>query len=163
MDENEEPIGSNGLLRGVSSPTRVHSTQINDLAVVRIIGLRVDDTGTGIGITTARTAAHPDSDYVRLSTIRSVNREVAGIRAIARPYIGKDFSATRLAALQSAIDQFLVLEAQLGFNQGAKARIEFTRTDRIMGRLTIKLRMVPPFSIETIDVEISLAADESEL
>ena len=37
------------------------------------------------------------------------------------------------------------------------------RQSKIMGRLKVKVRMIPPFSIETIDVETSLAAEESEL
>jgi hypothetical protein len=86
-----------------------------------------------------------------------------GIRGIARPYIGKPFNAQQLVSLQSAIDQYLTAEKAGGFNQGAKARIEYSRTDKIMGRLKVKVRMIPPFSIETIDVETSLAAEESEL
>jgi|15BtaG_2_1085339.scaffolds.fasta_scaffold00041_27 hypothetical protein len=163
MPENEEPIGINGILKKTQSPTRVHSTQINDLAGQRIIGIRRDDTSGTLILTTAKTAAHPDSDYTRLSTIRCVNRMLAGIRNLARPYIGKDFSAQRLASLQSAIDAFIVSEQGSGMHQGAKARIEYSREDKIMGRLKIKLRMIPPFSIESITVETSLAADESEL
>jgi len=162
MPENEEPIGLNGTVVKVQKPTRVHSTQINDLAQVRIIGIRRDTSGTLI-FTTAKNVAHPDSDYTRLSTIRSVNRMLTGIRALARPYIGKAFSAQNLASLQAAIDGFIVSERTAGMHQGATSRIEYTREDRIMGRLTIKLRMVPPFSIESITVETSLAADESEL
>lgn len=162
MSENEEPIGINGQVVRLQSPTRVHSTQINDLAQVRIIGIRRDTSGALI-FTTARNVAHPDSDYTRLSTIRSVNRVLSGIRNLARPYIGKAFSAQTLASLQAAIDGYLVSERAAGIHQGATSRIEYTREDRIMGRLTIKLRMVPPFSIEFIDVETSLAADESEL
>lgn len=162
MPENEEPIGINGALQKVQAPTKVHSTQINDLASLRIIGVRRDIAGAMI-ITTAKTAAHPDSDYTRISTIRSVNRMLSGIRNLARPYIGKDFSAQRLASLQAAIDGYIVAEQGAGIHQGAKARIEYSRADQIMGRLKIKLRMVPPFSIESITVETSLAADESEL
>lgn len=162
MPENEEPIGLNGRVVKVTSPPRIHATQLDQLAKTRLIGLRREE-GTGFIFTTAKTAAHPDSDYTRLSTIRSVNRELQGIRNIAKPFIGKDFSAQRLVALQSAIDVFLQAERAAGFNQGARASLSFTRTDKIMGRLTIKLRMVPPFSIEHITVETSLAADESEL
>lgn len=162
MVENEEPIGDNGTVRKVQSPPRIHSTQLDDLASIRAIGLRRDDT-SGLIIVSAKTAAHPDSDYTRLSTIRCVNRTLKGIRKIARPYIGKPFNAQQLVSLQSSIDQYLTAEKSAGFNQGAKARIEYSRTDKIMGRLKVKVRMIPPFSIETIDVETSLAAEESEL
>lgn len=162
MAENEEPIGDNGTIRKVQSPPRIHSTQLDDLASIRAIGLRRDET-VGLILVSARTAAHPDSDYTRISTIRSVNRMLKGIRNIARPYIGKPFNAQQLVSLQSAIDQYLVAEKAAGFNQGAKASISYSRADKIMGRLKVKVRMIPPFSVETIDVETSLAAEESEL
>ena len=164
MPENEEPIGVNGVVAPgkVQRPTRVHSTQVNDLAAARLIGLRRDISGALI-FATAKNVAHPDSDYGQLSTIRCVNRVLSGIRALARPYIGKAYSAQTLASLQAAIDGYLVAERGAGIHQGARAKIEYTREDRIMGRLKIKLRMMPPFSIQFVDVETSLAADESEL
>lgn len=163
MTENEEPIGLNGKISRVQAPLRIHSTQLNHLAELRAIGLRRDEGGAGFIIVSARTAAHPDSDYTRLSTIRCVNKLLKSIRAVAKPYIGKPFTVTQLASLQSAIDQVLTAEKSSGFNQGAKATLSFSRTDKIMGRLKIKVRMIPPFSVETIDVETSLAAEDSEL
>lgn len=162
MPENQEPIGDNGKLRRVGTPPRIHSTQLDELASIRAIGLRRDDV-SGIIIVSSKTAAHPDSDYTRLSTIRCVNRMLKGVRQLARPYIGKPFSSQQLMTLQSAIDQYLTSERTAGFNQGAKARMDYSRIDKIMGRLKIKVRMIPPFSIETIDVETSLAAEETEL
>lgn len=162
MPENEEPIGQNGLIVKVTSPPRIHSTQLDGLASIRGIGLRFEE-GTGYILVSAKTAAHPDSDYQRLSTIRSVNRTLEGIRTIAKKYIGKPFSPTRLVSLQSEVDGYLQAERAAGFNQGAVASISYTRSDRILGRLDLRLRMVPPFSIERIDIVTSLAADESEL
>lgn len=162
MAENQEPIGLNGQLIRVAAPPRVHATQQNDLAKIRAIGLR-QEPGVGLILVSAKTAAHPDSDYIRSSTMRSVNRELRGVRSIAKTYIGGPFSPERLVALQSAIEAFLQAEQVLGFNQGARVQLSYTRTDKILGKLTVRLRMVPPFSIEAIDVEIALAADESEL
>jgi hypothetical protein len=162
MPEKEEPIGVNGLLVDIGSSPRVHSAQQDEAALIRAIGTR-RDVNLGYLIVSAKTAAHPDSDYTRSSTIRSVNRELDGIRDIARPYIGKEFTTQRIVSLQTAVDSFLKAERELGYNQGARASISFSRTDKIMGKLTIRLRMVPPFSIETITVETSLAAEESEL
>ena len=160
--ENEEPIGINGRVRKVSSPIRLKPAQMNQLARARTCGLRREDN-VGFIIVSCKTAAHPTSDYTRLSTIRSVNREIDGIRDIAKNYIGKEFSSTRLMSLQTAIDGFLKAEKSLGFNQGAIASMSYTRQDKIMGRLTIKLKMIPPFSIEAITIETSLAAEETEL
>jgi len=162
MPENEEPIGINGVVARVTAPPRIHSTQIDALASIRAVGLRVEE-GSGLIIVSAKTAAHPDSDYIRSSTIRSVNRELTGIRNIAKKFIGKAFNPTRLVALQSEIDGYLLAERGLGFHQGAFARLNYTRSDKILGRLAIELRMVPPFAIEQITVTTTLAADESEL
>ena len=159
---NEEPIGVNGYVRKVARPPRMLAPQQNDLASIRAIGLRREE-GLGYILVSCRTAAHPTSDYTRLSTIRSVNREIEGIREIAKSYIGKEFSSTRLISLQSAIDGFLKAEKEQGYNQGALAQLSYTRADKIMGRLTIKLKMIPPFSIEAITIETSLAAEEEEL
>jgi len=162
ISEKEEPIGVNGLLRAISDPTRLMLPTVNDLAKIRMVGVRREE-GLGNILVSVKTAAHPDSDYSRLSTIRSVNREITGIREIAKNYIGKEFSSTRLISLQTAIDGFLKAEREAGFNQGAVVSLSYTRADKIMGRLTIKLKMIPPFSVESITVETSLAADESEL
>jgi hypothetical protein len=161
-DEREEPIGVNGAVSRVSGGVRLLYPQINDLASIRMVGLRFEE-GFGWIVVSARTTAHPDSDYSRLSTIRSVNRELDGIRLLARTYIGKEFSSTRLMSLQASIDGFLKSEQSQGYNQGAVARLSYTRADKILGRLTIQLKMIPPFSIESITVEISLAAEEAEL
>lgn len=163
MPENEEPIGINGRLVRVQSPLRIHATQLDHLADIRTVGVRREETGAGFIIVSAKTAAHPDSDYTRVSTIRCVNKVLSDIRAVARPYIGKSFDPSHLASLQSAIDLLLVSERSNGFTQGARAAISFSRQDKIMGNLTIKVRMVPPFSVDSILVTTSLAAEESEL
>jgi hypothetical protein len=41
--------------------------------------------------------------------------------------------------------------------------MSYSRADRILGKLTIQLKMILSFSIETIIVETSLAAEETEL
>jgi hypothetical protein len=92
-----------------------------------------------------------------------VNRELSGIRRIAKRYIGKPFNSQRLAALQADIDGFLVAERKRQIHDGAKAVLFYTKADRVLGKLTVRLKMVPPFTIEHIDVEMSLAAEESEL
>jgi len=162
LPENEEPIGDNGVIVKIASPPKIHSTQKDGLAEIRAIGLRLE-TGLGYIFVSAKTAAHPSSDYIRSSTIRCVNRELDGLREISKGYLGKPFNPQSLVSLQSDIDQFLAAERSLGFNQGARASIRYTPSDRILGRLEIRMQMVPPFSIESIDITMSLAADESEL
>ena len=160
--ENIEPIGTGGFLSGVRRPPRMRAPLINSLAKLRYVTTRREE-GVGHILVSVKTCAHPNSDYTRLSTIRSVNRELSGIRDICRPYIGTEFSARNLQAMQTAIDGFLRSEQAAGFNQGAIAKMEYTRTDRIMGKLKIRLKMIPPFSLEAITIETTLAAEEAEL
>lgn len=163
LPPNEEPIGQNGRARSVQDELRIHHSQLNALSRARVIGLRRED-GFGLVFTTAKTAAHPvDSDYSRSSTTRAANTLLEGIRRIAKPYVGKEFSSQRLISLQNSIDTYLLQQRSSKVHQGAKARIEYSRADRVLGRMKVKLRFVPPFSIESITVETSLAADESEL
>jgi hypothetical protein len=149
-------------MNNLTTPPRIHSSQLNSLASIRTIGLRFEE-GLGYILVSTKTAAHPDSDYTRLSTIRAVNNEIEGIREIAKKFIGKAFSPTKLVSLQAQIDGFLNAERGRGNHQGAVASLSYTRSDKILGKLDIRLRMVPPFSIERIDIITTLAADESEL
>lgn len=159
---NRDPIGDGGQMVKIVDTPRVHAVQINDLIKIRMAGMRKED-GVGLILVDVKTAAHPDSDYTLLSTIRCVNREIQGLRQIAKRYIGKSFTPDRIVALHSALESFLFVEKGFGFNAGAKISLNYTRADKILGRLKIKLRMIPPFSIKFIEVETSLAADESEL
>lgn len=161
--ENVEPIGTNGVIANIVRTRKWHISQINDLAFIRAVGLRLDDTTGQSIIVSSKTAAHPTSDYSRISTIRCVNRILSGIRDLARGYIGTPFSSSGLLSLQQAIDGYLYEERVAGYHQGANCTMSYTRQDRILGRLTLNLKMVPPFSIETITVSTSLAAEESEL
>jgi hypothetical protein len=158
-----EPIGQNGRVANVSLGRRVHSTQLDSLTALRIPMLRVEEGGTALTFTTLKTAALPDSDYSRISTIRSVNRHLADIRTICRPFIGQQFSSKVLTSMQAAIDKYLNEARTRQWNGGARATIRYDRASKILGRLYIILKIVPPFAIEAITIETAIAADESEL
>jgi hypothetical protein len=163
LQPNVEPIGQQGRVKRIQLGRRIHSTQLDSLAKARIIALRREEGGTELTFTTAKTVAHPGSDYARMSTMRCVNKHLQDIRQICRPYIGKAFNSKSLISIQSAVDQYLQQSRVDGFNEGAVASISYTRASKILGQLTIKLKMVPPFTIDTITVETTMAADESEL
>ncbi len=164
MPENIEPIGQQGNLAGVTSVPRIHSAQQDNLGQLRFVSIRPDELDGGIiRIVRARTAAHPTSDYSKISTIRCVNKHLEDLRAICRPFIGKAFSAQNLVSLQSQMDLYLREQRVLGFNEGALAKLSYSRADKVQGRLTIHLRMVPPFALESITVSTSIAADDTEL
>lgn len=158
----EEPIGVGSRLVGINGQN-FHSTTLSDLAGIRAVGLRFDDTESVWIPTTAKTAAHPDSDYSRLSTIRIANLLISGCRQIAKGYIGKQFNPQVLLSLKSALDQFGLAQQAIGNAGKVKIALNYTRSERILGRLNIQVRFVPPFSIESVVVKTSVAADESDI
>ena len=162
LAENIEPLGDNGTMVRVASSPRIHASQLSALSKLRMTGMRREQ-GQGLVLIDTKTSAHPDSDYTLISTIRCVNREVQGIRRIAKKYFGKPFSPDRILALNSDIEEYLRSERVLGFNQGTKHTLRYSRNDRIIGKLKVKLRMIPPFTLKAVDIEVSLAADETEL
>ena len=114
-------------------------------------------------INNIRTLAHRNSDYRKLSTIRSVNLVVQGIRDLAEDYIGLAYNSSNVASLRTAVNGYLRAQQQAGVHNGAVAQISFNQQDRILGNINIRLTMVPPFAIESITVTTSLVADQSSL
>jgi hypothetical protein len=165
---NREPFGeANGLVNASLSLTSSESSLVSqgyagDSRVARVSLLNTTNQGL-VYLTSISTAAHPIDDYKRISTIRCVNRVVNGLRSLAKGYIGTSFNSANILSLQTAINGYLKSEKDVGVHQGAVAQISYTRADRINGNLKIKLRMIPPFSLETIEVETSILADASEL
>ena len=114
-------------------------------------------------INNIRTLAHRNSDYRKLSTIRSVNMVVQGIRDLAEDYIGLAYNSSNVASLRTAVNGYLRAQQAAGVHNGAVAQISFNQQDRILGNINIRLTMVPPFAIESITVTTSLVADQSSL
>jgi hypothetical protein len=162
LSEKEEAIGQNGKVGAITAPPKIHATQQNRLALLGLLGIR-RETNFGLILTSGRTLANADSDYTDISTMRCLNRELNGIFKIASRFIGKEYSPDRLQSLQQAIDNFLANETKNGFNNGAKATLRYTIANRIVGKLYVDLRMVPPGSIRAIVVEASMAADSTAL
>ena len=162
LPENIAPIGNNGALRKISNRLRLQADQIDSLAKIRISSIMIDD-GQLINVK-GDTAAHPDSDYNKISTMRCLARQVAGVRSIIKPYIGKPFTSVQLLSMRNAIESFLASEKADEFNNGfQKPQFEITQLDRVLGNLTVVLRIVPPFAIEAVTIRTSLAADEADL
>lgn len=165
---NQSPIGPvNGSVNGIShwNMLGMSSTIANQLLAARITTLasRTPNQAVRYYFAGMKTAAHPDSDYSKITTTRCVNRILQGIRDIGERYIGNSFTSTNLISLQTALNGYLKAEEQAGYHQGAAFQLSYTRADRIAGRLNIQLKMIPPFSIEAITVNVTLAADQTGL
>ncbi len=162
LDENIAPIGPNGRFSKISNRLRLQADQIDSLASLRITSTSVDE-GFLINVK-GDTSAHPDSDYNKITTVRCLSRQLAGVRGIVKQYIGKPFTSVQLLSLKNSIEGFLTAERSDEFNNGfAEPVFEVTQLDRILGNLTVVLRIVPPFSIEAVTLRTSLAADETDL
>ena len=154
---DQEPIGPvNGDMSGVGvSPLnfRIPQATLNSLAMGRLVTL--DQTGS---IPTIRTAALPYSDYTRVSTIRAANRILSQIRAFALPLLGRNYRNAK-DSLNTQIAGYLRSAGQDGTIQpsSGSARILQSREDEIAGRMRIVVTFTPPFALEQITVDLTVA------
>lgn len=164
LPENVSPIGEQGAFRrgSLSNPIKLRAQQTDDLASIRLTSI-IRDTNDFVNVK-GDTSAHPDSDYAKITTVRSLARQLSGIRSRMKPYIGKQFTGAILQTLQQEVDRYLSDEKALGYNNGyAPVVFQYTEEERVLGTLRATIRIVPPFAIESIQLSVSLAADESDL
>lgn len=107
----------------------------------------------------APTAARPDSDYRRLSTIRVLDRVIDIVREIAQPYIGEPNTFASRLSLETNIKAALAMEQKLNVIQRFDVKLSATAQQRIEGNATIELVIVPPFEMKKIEVITSLAKE----
>jgi hypothetical protein len=164
----EEPIGivngRVGSVNGLLMRLRYPYSSIDALSGAGFATLIYRPArGGSLYINNLRTMAHRFSDYRKVSTVRSVNTVIQGIRELAEDYIGLAYNSGNVASLRTAINGYLRAQQVAGVHNGAVAQISFNRQDRILGNINIRLTMVPPFAIESITVTTSLVADQSNL
>ena len=151
----EEPLGPvNGQLNGVTTTrARISRATLNELALGRIAV--IDETGA---IASLRTAALPSSDYTRVSTVRAVNQTLDAMRSRCMPFLGRSYTDAQIAALDADLAGVMRALKIEGVIQEGVAEIRATQLDRINGRMTIKVDIVPPLSIEAITIDLKLQA-----
>lgn len=126
------------------------------------LGLVVAKNENGVAIVAdSPTFASPTSDYTRLTTVRIVSKIANELRGAARPYIGKGLTAPKRAALESAIGE--VLKANMAGEPiqtitGATFKIEQSAADRVLGKMRVKLTIVPVFELRQITFSVNLSA-----
>lgn len=147
---------TNKLLEGVRLPFRVNSTKLDLLAGQRYVTFHAKTRG--IVISDAPTAARPDSDYQRLSTVRQVKAAVDSIRRVSEPFLGEGMTGALLAALETAIDNELKSRVKAGEIANFNFQLVSTAQQRILGQATVELKLVPAFELRQITVVIGLAA-----
>jgi hypothetical protein len=147
---------TNKVIPGCRLPFRVSVAKLDDLAGLGYVMLQ--QKTKGIVVSDAPTAARPDSDYQRLSTVRIVKATIDAIRNVSEPFLGEPITGARLAALETAINQALVKLQKLEYLQRFQALVSSTPTQQVQGQADVELILVPAFELRQITVYVSLAA-----
>lgn len=147
-----EPIGQvNGRVSGMIPRHRTSMATLNNLALLRVC--MIDQNGI---ISSIYTAAQPNSDYRKISSIMSSNAILKQLRAICMPYVGRPFKDEEIASLTQTIDGAMKQMVSQDYAQSINVSLSASRLDRVNGVLRASVRFVPPLSIEAITVEITL-------
>ena len=147
---------TNKVIDGLRLPFRISIAKLDDLAGYRYVMFQ--DKAKGNVVSDAPTAARPDSDYQRLSTVRIVKSCVDAIRAVSDPFIGEPITGARLAALETAIDNVLLKLQKAEYLQRYAVKITSTAQQRVRGEADCELTLVPAFELRQLTVNVSLAA-----
>ena len=153
----QEPAGNLAAVRGVSlSNMKIPASALDRMNGIRLNAMR-NEEGLGAVLVGVKTAARPDSDYTKISTIRTVAMHVKRVMEIGRNYQGRPMDAVTLAGFQNQLDSLLSTLRSQGFARNSAAQIRTTTADMRLGRMTIQLRIAPPNCLETITIEVSLS------
>lgn len=148
---------TNKVIRAIRSRRIIKAHYLDALAGMRIVSLAAKKKGTVI--TDAPTAARPDSDYQRFTTVRIVKATIDLLRDIADPFLGEGGSAANRAALQTAVeDKF---NEQLVPDSLVRYDISITATPAqfVAGQAYAQLVLVPNFELRHLFVNTSLSSE----
>jgi hypothetical protein len=151
-----ESAPTNKLLRNLRLPFRISVSKLDLLAGQRYVTFHAKPRG--IVVSDAPSAARPDSDYQRLSTMRQVKDCVDAVRRVAEPFLGEGMTGARLAALDTAIEGALKAKVRQGVIGRFDKLLSATPSQKILGQATLELVLVPAFELRQLTVVISLAA-----
>jgi hypothetical protein len=148
---------TNKLVPGVRLPYRINKTKLDLLAGQRFITF--SQKTKGIVVSDGPTAARPSSDYTRYSTVAIVKKAVNQVRVVGEPFLGEGMSGSKLTALDTSIERVLALMVKAGELTRYEKQIVSTPAMRILGQVTVELKLVPAFEMRQITVIVSLAAE----
>lgn len=162
-----------GMLPRTPIADSLINRQIPGLAIDYRLESKMVDVACGLGLVLAKneggaplladspTFASPTSDYTRLTSMRIVAKIAQELRAAARPYIGKGMSAPKRAALESAIGEVFKYnmngETQQTITSGM-FKIEQSASDRVLGKMKVKVTLTPVFELRQITFSVNLSA-----
>lgn len=154
LPAGNEPIGPvNGLVPGIRIEALAPKAVLNNLAALRICMIDQNNVISSIYTSALRT-----SDYTKLSSIMSSNEIIKRIRDNASAALGTALNDANIQSLQTQMDGMSRALINEGYAQSCTIRLVSSRVDRINGVLNARVNFVPPFSLEAINVDITLEA-----
>lgn len=147
---------TNKVVSNVSLPFTINQSKVDKLAGARYVHFFAK--AKGIVVADAPTAARPDSDYTRLTTVRIVKAVVDTVREVGEPFLGEGMSGAQLQALETGISNALQELVKAGILQRFDLSVQATTVERIQGKVRVNLVLVPVFELRQILTTVALAA-----
>jgi len=148
---------TNKIVPNIRLPFRISKTNLDRLAKFRYV-LFSRSPQNNIVVSDSPTAARPDSDYQRLSTMRIVKAVVDAVRRFGQPFIGEPNNPQQRAALRTVLDNALNTLTKAGLLRRYDLEILSTPADQVLGKAFVQLDLVPSFELRQLTVTLSLAA-----
>jgi len=147
---------TNKIIPNVQLPFRLANSKADLLAGKRFV--HFIEKPKGIVVADAPTAARPDSDYTRRSTMAIVKATIDVVRLVGEPFLGEGITSGQLSALETAISQALGDLAEAGVLNRFELSVTSTTLQRIEGKADVNLVLVPAFELRQISATVALAA-----
>lgn len=148
---------TNKVAQGAESLVKLPKTKLDLLAKYHYVGLK--QKNRVFRISDAPTAAQPGSDFVRLSTVRVLDRIIDIVREVAEPFIGEPNSTQARLALETSLRNRLNAEIKNNLMQRIEISVQATAKQRIEGDCDVELVVLPPFEMKRIRVYTSLTRE----
>jgi archaellin len=148
---------TNKVAQGAESLVKLPKIKLDSLAKYHYVGLK--QKNRVFRISDAPTAARPGSDFVRLSTVRVLDRIIDIVREVGEPYIGEPNNQQARLSLETNLRTRLLLEQKNNLMSRFEVSVSATSKQRIEGDCDVELVIVPPFEMKKIRVYTSLARE----
>jgi len=159
QDANIEPSGVNAVLSGINTRTmKFPSSALDDLLGIRMNGVRNSST-LGPIVCGVKTASRPDSDYTKISTVRCVAEHIKAVIDLGTFIQGRPNTDLVRIGFKSQIETRFRALRDAGFSNGSSVSLSASELDRRAGILRVNVSIVPPFSIEMIQVTVEVSAE----
>lgn len=132
------------------------NSQLDKLTEARYVTFKLKNNGQNVAVVDAPTAAQPNSDYRRISTIRVVKEVVNQVREVCDPYVGEPNEIPQRNAMSAAIAKRLDKLVEAGVIVDYDFVVIVTPQMQLMGEAQIELTIIPPQELRRITTIVAL-------